>query len=245
MAWMTQGISEREQFLLDWLVVRLADRGGVCEATARRLVNDLFLREEMVDHYLRTEVGYVTLGISTFRPPPLRTLQETVSWIKQQNERSPGNQPRMRIPTEEEVKRQNEIGREMRFASLSIPGKQDHYRWLVTISEEESPEILKVWDRYCGNVSTLDRYHRMLEEGEPDPLQGGNPLQGCNPNRNTEAEEDEEEERPREKPWPKEAVRNFVREAKANMMKEKQVWNMERRRYWPCRLVVDNTVNKS
>ena len=114
----------------------------------------------------------------------------------------------------------------MRFLSMPVPGRPDHYRWLATIIEEEAPEILRVWNRYYCHASSLARHLEMLEE-EPDPYR---------------SDEEEAEEESKGKPWPKESVREFVRSARANMVQAKRVWNRERRKYWPVRLVVDNTV---
>ena len=203
---------------------QLACRGGISEASARRLVNDLFLREEIADHYVRTEVGYVALGLSTFQPGPPIVIQETISWVREIGKQSPDHQPKPVIPTEEELRRLNEGRREMRFLSMPVPGRPDHYRWLATIIEDESPEILRVWNRYCCSVSSLARYQQMLEE-EPDPY------------RSTE-----EEEELKGKSWPKESIRKFIRDTKADMVNTKRVWNRERRKYWPVRLVVNNAV---
>ena len=211
---------------LDSIVWRLACRGCVSEASARRLVNDLFLREEITDRYVRIEVGYVALGLSTFQLGPPIAIQETINRRREIVEQSPDNQPKPRIPTEEELQRLNDARREMRFLSMPVPGRPDHYRWLATIIEEEAPEILRVWNRYYCHASSLARHLEMLEE-EPDPYRSA---------------EEEAEEESKGKPWPKESVRGFVRSAKAEMIKAKWVWNRERRKYWPVRLVVDNTV---
>ena len=211
---------------LDSIVRRLACRGCVSEASARRLVNDLFLREEITDRYVHIEVGYVALGLSTFQLGPPIAIQETINRRREIVEQSPDNQPKPRIPTEEELQRLNDARREMRFLSMPVPGRPDHYRWLATIIEEEAPEILRVWNRYYCHASSLARHLEMLEE-EPDPYRSA---------------EEEAEEESKGKPWPKESVRGFVRSAKAEMIKAKWVWNRERRKYWPVRLVVDNTV---
>ena len=214
--------------LLDAVVRQLACRGCVSEASARRLVNDLFLREEITDHYVRIEVGYVALGLSTFRLGPPIAIHETINRRREIIEQSPDNQPKPRILTEEELQRLNDERREMRFLSMPVPGRPDHYRWLATILEEEAPEILRVWNRYYSHAASLARYREMLEE-EPDPYR---------------SEEEEAEEALKGKPWPKESVREFVRSARANMVQAKRVWNRERRKYWPVRLVVDNTVGE-
>ena len=213
---------------LDSIVRRLACRGCVSEASARRLVNDLFLREEITDRYVRIEVGYVALGLSTFQLGPPIAIHETINRRREIIEQSPDNQPKPRILTEEELQRLNDERREMRFLSMPVPGRPDHYRWLATILEEEAPEILRVWSRYYCHAASLARYREMLEE-EPDPYRSA---------------EEEAEEASKGKPWPKESVREFVRSARANMVQAKRVWNRERRKYWPVRLVVDNTVGE-
>ncbi|MEB8536950.1 hypothetical protein [Acidithiobacillus ferriphilus] len=220
--------SRLEASRLDSIVRRLACRGCVSEASARRLVNDLFLREEITDRYVRIEVGYVALGLSTFQLGPPIAIHETINRRREIIEQSPDNQPKPRILTEEELQRLNDERREMRFLSMPVPGRPDHYRWLATILEEEAPEILRVWNRYCCHAASLERYREMLEE-EPDPYRSA---------------EEEAEEASKGKPWPKESVREFVRSARANMVQAKRVWNRERRKYWPVRLVVDNTVGE-
>ena len=236
LAWMRSPVDVEEQSRLeacrldasrlDSIVRRLACRGCVSEASARRLVNDLFLREEITDRYVHIEVGYVALGLSTFRLGPPIAIQETINRRREIVEQSPDNQPKPRILTEEELQRLNDERREMRFLSMPVPGRPDHYRWLATILEEEAPEILRVWSRYYCHAASLARYREMLEE-EPDPYRSA-----------------EEEEALKGKPWPKESVREFVRSARANMVQAKRVWNRERRKYWPVRLVVDNTVGE-
>ncbi|MBU2768794.1 MAG: hypothetical protein ACYCY2_03455 [Acidithiobacillus ferriphilus] len=221
-------VGAEEQAKLDSIVLRLAERGRVSEASARRLVQDLFLREEITDRYVRIEVGYVALGLSTFHPGDPIAIQETIDRMREMGDQSPDSQPKPRIPTEEELRRLNDERREMRFLSMPVPGRPDHYRWLATIIEDESPEILRVWNRYCCSASSLARYQGMLLEEEPDPYRI-----------------DEEEEEPKGKPWPKESVREFIRGTMADMVKAKRDWNRERRRYWPIQVVVDNTVKNA
>ena len=217
-----------DQAKLDSIVLRLASRGCISEVSARRLVNDLFLREEAGDRYIRTEIGYVALGLSTFHLDPPPSIQERIEVTRRIVERSPDNQPKPRIPTEEELRRNDAAWREMRFISLPIPSMRNHYRWMATILEEEAPEILRVWNQYCGHVSMLESWQQILEE-EPDPYRSA---------------EEEEEETPGVKPWPKESVRDFIRDARVKAIQSRRVWNRERRKYWPVRLVVDNTVGE-
>lgn len=70
----------------------------------------------------------------------------------------------------------------------------------------------------------------MLESsGDEDPIGGDWDTAG-------------ETESPQWIPWTKESVQKFLREARSNWMMSKRVWNRERRKYWPVRLVVDNVV---
>jgi hypothetical protein len=155
-------MNAEEQSRLDSIVRQLACRGCVSEASARRLVNDLFLREEIADRYVRTEVGYVALGLSTFQPRPPIAIQETISWVREMGKQSPEHQPKPAIPTEKELRRLNEGRREMRFLSMPVPGRPNHSRWLVTIIEDESPEIL-----HAGGLGTgpRSRMHGGLKSG--------------------------------------------------------------------------------
>jgi len=154
-------MNAEEQSRLDSIVRQLACRGCVSEASARRLVNDLFLREEIADRYVRTEVGYVALGLSTFQPRPPIAIQETISWVREMGKQSPEHQPKPAIPTEKELRRLNEGRREMRFLSMPVPGRPNHSRWLVTIIEDESPEIL-----HAGGLGTgpRSRMHWWIEK---------------------------------------------------------------------------------
>ncbi len=217
-----------DQAKLDSIVRRLAGCGGISESSARRLVNDLFLREEAGDRYVRTEIGYVALGLSTFHLDPPPPIQERIDAMRRMVEQSPDNQPKPKIPTEEELRQNDAAWREMRFISLPIRGAPNHYRWMASILEEEAPEILQLWNQYCSHVSMLENWQQTLEE-EPDPYRSA---------------EEEEEEAPRGKPWPKESVRGFIRSAKVKAIQSRRVWNRERRKYWPVRLVVDNVVGE-
>ena len=219
-----------DQAKLDSIVLRLASRGCISEASARRLVNDLFLREEAGDRYVRTEIGYVALGLSTFHLDPPPSIQERIEVTRRIVEQSPDNQPKPKIPTEEELRRNDAMWREMRFISLPIPSMRNHYRWMATILEEEAPEILRIWNQYCGHVSMLESWQQILAE-EPDPYRSAE-------------KEGEEEETPGVKPWPKESVRDFIRDARVKAIQSRRVWNRERRKYWPVRLVVDNAVGE-
>lgn len=69
-----------DQEKLDALVRDLARCGGVSERSAWRLVQDLFFHEEVTDHYVRTEVGFVTIGLSTIDPGPPLVIQELPQW---------------------------------------------------------------------------------------------------------------------------------------------------------------------
>jgi hypothetical protein len=225
---MTPLVDAKEQAKLDSIVLRLAERGRVSEASARRLVQDLFLREAITDRYVRIEMGFVALGLSTFHPGKPIAIQETIDKMREMGEQIPDNQPKPTIPTVEDLRRLNVQRREMQFQSIAVPDRPDHYRWLVSVIREEAPEILLVWERYYYNAVSLARYQEMLLEEEPDPYRI-----------------DEEEEEPKGKPWPKESIRKFARGAMDDMVRAKRDWNRERRRYWPFQVVVDNTVKNA
>ncbi|WP_414041609.1 hypothetical protein ACJU26_05995 [Acidithiobacillus sp. M4-SHS-6] len=213
-----------EQAKLDKLVRDLARCGGVSERSAWRLVQDLFFHEGVTDHYVHTECGFVTMGLSIFDPgPPLEPVQEIPDWVN----RLPDNQPKPVFPTEATVEELNAQRREMRFSSLPAFGRPDHYQWHVAVIEEDAPEILRIWNRYCASSLTLTRYQMMLESSG-DGVMGG------------DWQSTGEGEASQWVPWTKASIQEFLRDAQSDWMMAKRVWNRERRKYWPVRLVVDN-----
>ncbi|MBN6742860.1 hypothetical protein JKG47_20655 [Acidithiobacillus sp. MC6.1] len=86
-------VEAEEQRKVDDLVAFVARKGEISEASARRLVTQVFFKQEPRDRYLRTEIGEVTLGIMLLECP------EQYGWMMRGEpyEFLPANDPKGRF----------------------------------------------------------------------------------------------------------------------------------------------------
>lgn len=212
---------------MDSIAERLAENGGISRASAHRLLQQVFFQEDISDRFVRTEAGMVALGLTVFTPAKV-VIPDQLPDFYRNLDRFPPDQPRPTPRTPENRELLEAASRRMEFRVAPVMDRPNHYRWVVSVAEDEAPEILRVWNQYCSHVSMLESWQQILEE-EPDPYRSA---------------EEEEEETPGVKPWPKESVRDFIRDAGVKAIQSRRVWNRERRKYWPVRLVVNNTVGE-
>ena len=212
---------------MDSIAERLAENGGISRASAHRLLQQVFFQEDISDRFVRTEAGFVALGLTVFVPEKV-IIPDQLPDFYRNLDRFPPDQPRPTPRTPENRELLEAASRRMEFRVAPVMDRPNHYRWVVSVAEDEAPEILRVWNQYCSHVSMLESWQQILEE-EPDPYRSA---------------EEEEEETPGVKPWPKESVRDFIRDAGVKAIQSRRVWNRERRKYWPVRLVVNNTVGE-
>ncbi len=198
---------------MDSIAERLAENGGISRASAHRLLQQVFFQEDINDRYVRTEAGFVALGLTVFLPKKV-IIPDQLPDFYRNLDRFPPDQPRPTPPTPENREILEAASRRMKFHTAPVTGKPKHYRWVVSVAEDEAPEILRLWDRYVRSeyAAHVARLQDTDEEGR-ERLSSD-----------------------------RYGDRHRVELAEAEAEREKQVWDRERRKYWPFRVVVDNTV---
>ena len=202
-----------DQRKMDSIAERLAENGGISRASARRLLRQVFFQEDINDRYVRTEAGFVALGLTVFVPEKV-VIPDRLPDFYRNLDRFPPDQPRPTPPTPENRERLEAASRRMEFHVAPVADRPNHYRWMVSVAKDEAPEILQIWDRYVRSEYAANMA-RMWDSDEEGRERSSSDIQ---------------------------RDRHRVELAEAEVEREKQVWNRERRKYWPFRVVVDNTV---
>ena len=197
---------------MDSIAERLAENGGISRASAHRLLQQVFFQEDISDRFVRTEAGFVALGLTVFVPKKV-VIPDQLPDFYRNLDRFPPDQPRPTPPTPENRELLEAASRRMEFHATPVLDRPNHYRWVVSVAEDEAPEILRIWDRYLRSeyAANLARMWDTDEEGRE--------------RLSSDIQRD----------------RHRVALAEADAEREKQVWDRERRRHWPFRVVVDNT----
>ncbi|MDA8152887.1 MAG: hypothetical protein M0003_09280 [Acidithiobacillus sp.] len=198
---------------LDSIAERLAENGGISRASAHRLLQQVLFQEDIGDRYVRTEVGFVAMGLTVFVPAKV-VIPDQLPDFYQNLDRFPPHQPRPIPPTPENREVLEAASRRMEFRVAPVPDRPRHYRWIVSVAEDEAPEILRIWDRYV-RAEYAAHLARMMDTDKDGQKRSSADLH-----------------RDRER----------VRLAEACAEREKKGWDQERRRHWPFQVVVDNTV---
>ena len=208
--WMSaMDVEDRKK--MDSIAERLAEYGNISLVSAHRLLRKIFFQEDISDRYIRTEAGYVALGLTIFVPEKV-VIPDQLPDFYRNLDRFPSNQPRPTPPTPENRERLEAASRRMEFRVANVDGKPDHYRWVVSVAREEAPEILRIWDRYVRSEYAV-HLARMWDTDEEGRERSPSDIQ---------------------------RDRHRVALAEAEAEREKRVWNRERRRHWPFRVVVGN-----
>lgn len=205
-------MNAEDQEKMDSIAKRLAENGGISRASAHRLLQQVFFQEDITDRYVRTEVGFVAMGLTVFVPEKV-VIPDQLPDFYQNLDRFPPHQPRPTPPTPENRERLEAASRRMGFRVTPVTDRPNHYRWVVKVAEDEAPEILRIWDRYVRSEYAVN-LAQMMDTDEEGQKRLSADLQ-----------------RDRER----------VRCAEASAEREKKVWDRERRRHWPFQVVVDNT----
>jgi hypothetical protein len=202
----------KDQEKMDSIAKRLAENGGISRASAHRLLQQVLFQEDITDRYVRTEVGFVAMGLTVFVPEKVVIPEHPYCFPDL--DKYPPDQPRPTNPTPENRERLEAASRRMEFRVTPVTDRPNHYRWVVKVAEDEAPEILQVWDRYVRSEYAVN-LAQMMDTDEEGQKRLSADLQ-----------------RDRER----------VRCAEVSAEREKKVWDRERRRHWPFQVVVDNTV---
>ncbi|MEB8536952.1 hypothetical protein [Acidithiobacillus ferriphilus] len=198
---------------MDSIAERLAENGGISRASAHRLLQQVFFQEDISDRFVRTEAGFVALGLTVFVPEKV-IIPDQLPEFYRNLDRFPPDQPRPMPPTPENRELLEAASRRMEFHATPVLDRPNHYRWVVSVAEDEAPEILRIWDRYVRSEYAAN-LARMMDTDEEGRERSSSDIQ---------------------------RDRHRVALAEADAEREKQVWDRERRRHWPFRVVVDNTV---
>lgn len=201
---------------LDSIAERLAENGGISQASAHRLLQQVLFQEGIGDRYVRTEVGFVAMGLTVFVPEKV-VIPDQLPDFYRDLDRFPPHQPRPIPPTPENREVLEAASRRMEFRTAPVLDRPNHYHWVVSVAEDEAPEILRIWDRYARSEYAAN-LARMMDTEEEGKERSASSLH-----------------RDRER----------VRQAEACADREKKIWDQERRRHWPFQVVVDNTARNA
>ena len=204
-----------DQEKLDSIARRMAEKGGISESSAHRLLRQVLFQEDIRDRYVRTEVGFVALGLTVFVPRPLRvdspeTRAHTEEMLKRYEQGPYRNQPKPRVITEENLAECQAEMKQMEFRTTPVVDRPNHYRWIVSVADEEAPEVLRIWDRYLRAMYEVNI--AVLRDRDDE---------GVSPRSSAEKWRDQER----------------VRLARIEAEREKEIWDRERRRHWPFHVV--------
>ncbi|MBU2788676.1 hypothetical protein HFQ13_10780 [Acidithiobacillus sp. VAN18-1] len=175
-------VDAEEQRKLDDLIAFVARKGEISEASARRLVTQIFFKSKPRDRYLHTEIGEVTLGIMLLDNP------EMYGWLMR--------------------------GEPYEF----LPGKDQKGRfgWIVRVPVPLAPVVIQCWDHFVR--ATYDR-SRCLEAVNAGNVGNAKP-----------------EISDRRQYW----LQAKLQEADARLEMTREVWDRERRKYWPMAMAIVN-----
>jgi len=171
---------------------------------------------------VRTEVGFVALGLTVFVPHQLQvhspeTRAHIEEMLKRYEQGPYKDQPRPGVITEENLAECQARVREMEFRTTPVVDRPNHYRWIVSVADEEAPEVLRVWDRYLRAMYEVN-FAVLRDRDNEDAY----------PRSSDEKWRDQER----------------VRLARIEADREKVIWDRERRRHWPFQVVVNNPMDE-
>ena len=149
---------------MDSIAERLAENGGISRASAHRLLQQVFFQEDISDRFVRTEAGFVALGLTVFVPEKV-IIPDQLPDFYRNLERFPPDQPRPTPRTPENRELLEAASRRMEFHATPVLDRPNHYRWVVSVAEDEAPEILRIWDRYVRSEYAA-KVARMMDTDE-------------------------------------------------------------------------------